>query len=572
MTIPRTLRMLLGVTALLALTGLALAGPDEQKPAQPYILVQVDDDLLQFRVKHQENWTNLFFDTLYQWVPGPQGAELKPCIADGWPEWSDDKLICTIKLRTDAVFDDFAGFPDGKGRRVEALDAINSIKWLAKGRHKDKLASDILLRGRIAGLDDFAAKAGITREWTYEDRSTEVAGLTAKDQYTLQVTLTRPCGQLPALLATPWLPIWPLEVLDVPRDKRDRNKPFAGTGPMQPVEFDSGWPNMVPRKSHFADPKSPPPLKRVFGSTRSVVDALREMGGAKLDFWIVPDDQLFATNQLRGEHDTIHFGDQEALHYLGFNMQRATWGGDSDDSLALRKAVCDLIDREAIAHETMKTEPWRATRGLLPPIHGVTAPKEAELASARSVDAIKQELHNNKFRHDPDKNGNVFTLEVVCADPSFDPKTLKHIEAPLSQAGIAVNWRPLGQQAFEDAMREGSYDAVFFGWSNDWADPLCMLERLHSRNAQAHWVLSVPCRYKNDSFDKLIEKAESIALDPGRAGERNKAIGECLRHLAKDLPYVPIAVPQRAWLAQPDIDVPQVPVSGRNTLRFLKFK
>ena len=572
MYIGRVLFWLLAAAALLGPASLVTAGPGEDQAAPDHILVAVDDDLIVFRDKRQENWTNLFFDTLYQWVPGKTGAELKPCIAQGWPEWSEDKLTCTIKIRPDAVFDAFAGFPEGKSRRVEALDAINAVKWMAKGGRKEKLTYDAVLRGRIVGLDDFAANASKTSDWTYDDQSAEVAGLVEKDKYTLQITLTRPCGHLPVVLAHPQLVLWPLEAMNLPRDKRDEKRPFVGTGPMLPTEFDTGSPNMTPRQSYFADPATPPPLRRAFLRTGSVKAALQALKQAELHYWNVADQDIMEANRLREEHATIHFGDAEALYYLAFNMQRPAWGADGDDGRALRRALCDLIGREALAAETRKKEPWRATRNLLPPIRGVSAPAEVELAEAIGLDAVIQLLKNSPLRQQPDKDGNVFTLEVLCAEPSYDPKSLKLLDEPLRKAGIAITWKQPGNQQFLDALAAGNYDAVLFGWANDWADPLCMLEKLHSRNAKAAPELSVPCAYKNQVFDKLLEKAETIPVTPAQAAERNQAICECLKHLAKDLPYVPIAVPQRAWVAALDIEVPQVPVSARNSLRFLKFK
>ncbi len=572
MYICRALCWLLAAAALFGPASLVTAGPGEDQAAPDHILVTVDDDLIVFRDKRQENWANLFFDTLYQWVPGKTGAELKPCIAQGWPEWSDDKLTCTIKMRPEAIFDAHAAFPDGKSRRVEALDAINSIKLMAKGFSKDQLAYDAVLRGRIVGLDDFAADASKTSDWTYDDQSAEVAGLVEKDKYTLQITLTRPCGHLPVVLAHPQLVLWPLEAMNLARDKRDQKRPFVGTGPMLPTEFDTGSPNMTPRQSYFADPATPPPLRRAFLRIDSVNSALQALKQADLHYWNVPDRDIMEANRLREDHATIHFGDAEALYYLAFNMQRPAWGADSDDCRALRRALCDLIGRQDVAAEARQTEPWRATRNLLPPIRGVLSAAEAEPGEALALDAIIQSLKNSPLRKQPDKDGNVFTLEVLCAEPSYNLKSLKRLDEPLRKAGIAITWKQAGSEQFFEALTSGNFDAVLFGWANDWADPLCMLEKLHSRNAKAVPILSVPCAYKNEAFDKLIEAAELIPVDPAHAAQRNKAIGECLKHLAKDLPYVPIAVPQRAWVAAVDIEVPQVPVSARNSLRFLKFK
>jgi peptide/nickel transport system substrate-binding protein len=132
------------------------------------------------------------YDALYEYHYLKRPYELKPALADGMPQVSDDGLTWTIKMKKGVVFQDNRCFPGGKGREATVHDVIYSFKRLADPANKPR--GYWLIDGRIKGLDEFhkrAAERARRREPTpYAEE--QIAGLRTLDNHTLQISLTAP--------------------------------------------------------------------------------------------------------------------------------------------------------------------------------------------------------------------------------------------------------------------------------------------------------------------------------------------------------------------------------------------
>ncbi len=122
------------------------------------------------------------FDTLYTYKLFKRPYELKPLLADGFPEISKDSLTYKIRIKPNIFFKDDACFTGSIGREITANDFVYSLK-----RHFDlkfKSKNLWIWRGRIKGLDKWKEKGS--------DYSKEVEGLKAIDKYNISITLTAP--------------------------------------------------------------------------------------------------------------------------------------------------------------------------------------------------------------------------------------------------------------------------------------------------------------------------------------------------------------------------------------------
>ena len=131
---------------------------------------------------------------------------LKPEVATAMPEVSDDGLVYTIHLRKDAYYYDPLKevFPKGKGRAANAHDFVYSVKRLADPANES--GGWWLYEGYIKGLDDWAAAGA--------DYSQTVEGFKALDDWTIQLTLTKPYPQILYTLAMPFTYPVPQELVD----------------------------------------------------------------------------------------------------------------------------------------------------------------------------------------------------------------------------------------------------------------------------------------------------------------------------------------------------------------------
>lgn len=167
------------------------------------------------------------YDTLYAYKYLARPYQLKPNLADGWPEISDDLLTYTIRLKRGVLFQDDAAFPGNKGREVVAQDVVYSLKRQFDPRNRPQGAW--FWQGRIVGLDEWK-EAG-------SDYAQEVAGLRALDSHTLQIRLTRPYPQLLDTLAQGFSAVVPREAVEY--YGRELGTHPVGSGPFKVVSYDS---------------------------------------------------------------------------------------------------------------------------------------------------------------------------------------------------------------------------------------------------------------------------------------------------------------------------------------------
>ncbi len=144
------------------------------------------------------------FDTLYRYKYLARPYQLEPNLAEGLPHVSSDGLIYTIHIKPGVHFIDDPAFPEGKGRAVRAEDFVYSIK--RQFDEKTRAQGAWLWQGKIVGLDDWKQNGA--------DYDSEVSGLKALDDRTLQIQLVSAFPQLTHTLAQGFSAIVPREAVD----------------------------------------------------------------------------------------------------------------------------------------------------------------------------------------------------------------------------------------------------------------------------------------------------------------------------------------------------------------------
>lgn len=167
------------------------------------------------------------YDTLYRYKYLARPYQLQPNLATAMPEVSDDGLRLTIQIKKGVYFNDDPAFVGGLGREVKAQDFVYSIK-----RHFDpgtRAMGAWLWQQRIEGLDQWKTEGSVY------DR--EVAGLRAVDDYTIQITLTRPFPQLVHTFAQGYAAIVAREAVE--KYGLELSNHPVGSGPFQLVSRNS---------------------------------------------------------------------------------------------------------------------------------------------------------------------------------------------------------------------------------------------------------------------------------------------------------------------------------------------
>ncbi len=161
------------------------------------------------------------YDTLYRYKYLARPYKLQPNLATAMPEVSDDGLQLTIRIKQGVYFNDDPAFKNGLGRELKAEDFVYSIK-----RHFDpgtRAQGAWLWQRRIKGLDQWKT------EGSEYDR--EVPGLRAVDDYTIQITLTRPFPQFVHTLTQGYAAIVAREAVE--KYGQELSNHPVGSGPFQ---------------------------------------------------------------------------------------------------------------------------------------------------------------------------------------------------------------------------------------------------------------------------------------------------------------------------------------------------
>lgn len=128
------------------------------------------------------------FDGLYQFDPLARPFLVRPNVAEGMPQHSEDYRTWTVRLKPGIFFADDPVF-QGRKRELVAQDIVYSYKRFFDPETKSPIYSGLAEQGML-GLDELREKA--LKEKKPFDYDTEVEGLRALDRYTIQFRLKEP--------------------------------------------------------------------------------------------------------------------------------------------------------------------------------------------------------------------------------------------------------------------------------------------------------------------------------------------------------------------------------------------
>lgn len=137
------------------------------------------------------------FDPLltYDYLARP--AKLVPNVTEALPEVGDQGRTYTFRIRPGIFFSDDPAFKGAK-RELVAADYAYSLKRFMDPANRSPYA--FLFEGKIAGLDELAARAKKTGRFDYEAR---IAGLETPDRHTLRIRLNQADFNFSHVLAFP---------------------------------------------------------------------------------------------------------------------------------------------------------------------------------------------------------------------------------------------------------------------------------------------------------------------------------------------------------------------------------
>lgn len=419
---------------------------------------------------------------------------------------SDDGLVFRVGLRKGVRFHN--------GREMKASDVKYTLDRVADPR----LASPgRTLLTEVEGMKDLAA--GL---------STGLSGVRVIDDYTLQITLTRPSVFFLAALAEPVLSIVPGAEAQEAGD--DFGKRPCGTGPFKIGEFAPNKVTVVRNERYWrSESINPAGLSwTLFGSAG---EAFSAFVAGNLDVIYLTAEGHKSLKALGKWDSLIQTWPSPVTFYFGFNLRQAPF-----DKLEVRQAVYKAFD--PFAYLKMHGDDGIVAEGILPPgVDGFDPGRrrpECDLEAARKLLAEAGFPGGRGFPRINLYGGN---------EGAFQRRLLGLFKSQLESLGLQVEIRQVPPQRYEESVLRDAH--IFsYGWSSDFPDPHNFLYHLFAAEAAGLTNLT---GYRNARVDALLERGRRERDTIKRAALYRQA--EDL--IAQDCPVIPVFHPTVIRAFQP---------------------
>lgn len=431
-------------------------------------------------------------------------SEIKPKVAESW-ETNDDATVWTFTLRKGTKFHN--------GQEVKAQDFKYAWGRIANGKHDPP--SEIAYH--LASIKGFQAMQ--------DGNATELEGVKAIDDYTLEVTLEETFADFVYVTGHPALAPVPKE--EVEKDEKAFMEMPIGNGPFKVSE---PWKHdQYVKVERFDDYYGEKALLdgvefKIFKDEEA---AFLEFENGNLDFTSIPSGQIQTTIDKYGEgkykadkDEQVLLGPELSTYYIWLNME-----DENLKNLDLRKAISLALDRASYAKTIWENTREPAT-GVIPP--GVVGyQKDAWAYSRYDVEEAKKFLEKAGF---PNGEGlKELTLGYDTGGGHED--VMQAIQADLKKIGINVKLVGFEWAQWLDILDAGDYDLGRLGWVADYPIMDNFLNPMFQSKSSDNYA-----NYNNSEFDnKIIEARKTTDED-----ERVEMYQDLEKVVGEDVPLIPI--------------------------------
>lgn len=439
---------------------------------------------------------------------------LRPLLAKSFPVISKNKLTYTIKIKDNIFYHSSKLFPNG--RKVVASDFINSIKRVAFKPTRSN--GWWLFDNKIKGLNDWRDKVNLDLEKFF---STEIEGIRAIDDQTLEIQLLKPFPQFLYILSLTFVAPIPSEIIKATNNDLSQN--YIGTGA---YSIESA--NLIQEVQLRKNPNYISSTYPSQGDRFSNESGLLKDSGKKLPFieniklTVIKEAQTDWLNFLKKKIDLINLT-KDQYHvaltgegklkpelieekiqvqlsptliywWLQFNMKDPVLG----KNLNLRKAIAHAIDIDKYLEIFTFNIGQRANSIYPPGIPGYSPSKD--LPYKYDLKLAKEYLSKAGFPEGKDLPTLTFTIRGT---DSRKRQMGEFIQQELKKIGINIQIETLTFPTFLDKSRKGELQFWQGGWVMDYPDAENMLQLLYSGNFPPGPNSS---HYANKEFDLLFEQ------------------------------------------------------------------
>jgi ABC-type oligopeptide transport system substrate-binding subunit len=377
----------------------------------------------------------------YPDAAAPKGSRLVPEVAQGFPRISSNGLKYTFTLKKN--------FRLSNGQKVTAANFVYAI-------NRD-------LNKRMASpaqpfIEDIAGAEAVI-----DGKAQRASGVKALSPYKLQLTMTK---RAPDLLARLSMPFFQAVATNLPIEPDGVNAPVHTAGPYYIARWDRNRQVVVNRNPYYKG-------SRPHNVNSIVIDIGLPLETIKLNIDrgvtdtgdIPPSAHAQLGRQYgvkKGSPGRYFANPSPAIDYLAMNHDRAMFGGGGLGNVRLKKAVNNVIDRQAILTQRGAYAGVTNDQLMPPTMRGfknvAIYPRRPNISRARQLAQGQTRGGNGVF---------------YCSNRAPAPQQCQIVQANLRNIGLNMDIRlfPRATQ-FERAGNKGEpFDLTLEGWHMDYFDP-----------------------------------------------------------------------------------------------------
>jgi oligopeptide transport system substrate-binding protein len=409
-------------------------------------------------------------------------GSIQPAGATGY-EISDDGLVYTITLREDGMWSD--GVP------VVAQHFVDGVIRLLL---PETAAEYAWLMYDVEGAEAFN---------TGETDDPATVGIKALDDYTLEVTLTRPTPYFETVLPFSTFDPVRLDLVEQYGDQWTEPGNYVSNGPYLLESWDHEAEVVLVKNPdyHSADQVSIEKITLPIITEDATILALYE--NDELHVGALPSEDMPRIMADPVLSEELRVLPRPGVYYVGLNTLRAP-----TDDVNVRKALASAIDREAIINNVVQ-RPW------LTPLSCTTPPKilghqeHGTCGHAFDPDAAKQYLADAGF---PDGEGfpilqfwfnradyNEDVIEAVAA--MWEENLGINVELRTNEWAVYLDYLDQCNNSKED-LAACEFNAYRMGWVMDYGDPQNQLQVVFAPASTFQYT-----GWENERFDELMDLA-----------------------------------------------------------------
>ena len=510
-------------------------------------------------------------ETLYQYHYLKRPFEVIPLLAKNLPAISNNGKTYRIKIKENIFYKDPAGILDSS-RTVKAQDFVWQIKRLAYKGIKSNGAW--LFEGKIKGFNQFSKNVGTDFQKFLE---TEIEGVKAIDDYTLEINLKRPEPNLLYFLSMTFTSPVPKEVIE--KNNNDLTSVLVGTGPYF-LAKQSQEQYVLEQNDKFHEEYYPSSGDR-YANTEDLLTSSKERLPflKKISFQVIPDEEQRWEEFRKGKIDILNVPKRYLIHlatpnskinqefiskgiqvkhfsrqtsrWLGFNMNDPIIGAN----LNLRKAISHAIDFEKYVELITNNTNLQANSIFNPSIPGYSPSHRS--ASYYDLDLAKKYLKDSGVN--PEELVLTYSTRGKLKIHFEEAEFLQH---SLKQLGITLKVQVLSFSEFLRKGRSGQLQFWTDNWIYDYPDAENLLQLLISRN---HPGIN-KSGFSNERVDNLYQRLSRTL----NKEERFEIMYEIEDIVEEEVPWIMLMYESTYMVLQPNITNFRKSFFIRNHYKYIK--